>query len=300
MRRGQKFVRWLIYIQLKIFHFFILLLPFKVSIWLISQLGILTYYFLKRSRLIVLDNLSRCFPEKDAKEIRRIARESFRNQAKNLIEVVSLSKINLSRLQTLVSAEGLDNLSNALKEGKGVLILSAHLGNWELLGVYLSMVGYPINVIARRIYDERLNNILVNLRESKGVKCILRSESVYQVLRCLRRNEALGVLIDQDTKVQGVFVEFFGRLAYTPQGLAALSLRTGAIVVPGFIVRVGNKHKVIIKKKVELKRSQDEKQDIKDNTQIFTKIIESMISSYPSQWVWMHERWKTKPEDKRV
>lgn len=297
MRKTQRFIRWLIYINLKILHFVILLLPFKFSVWFGGRLGTLTYYLLHRARHIVLDNLIRCFPEKKHLEIKKIAREVFSNQGKNLFEVLSFDKINVANVREIVSAEGLDNLDDALKEKKGVLILGAHIGNWELLGVYLSLLGYPINVIARRIYDERLNKILIDIRESKGIRCILRDESSYQVLRCLRKNQALGILIDQDTKVQGVFVDFFGRLAYTPQGLATIALRTGAVVVPGFIVRDGNKHKIIIKPKVELKRSGNETQDIKDNTQEFTKIIESMIRSYPSQWVWMHERWKTRQED---
>lgn len=297
MRKTQKFIRWLIYIDLKILHFVILLLPFRLSVWLGGRLGTLAYYILHQARHIVLGNLTRCFPEKKPRQIKEIAKEVFSNQGKNLFEVLSLSKIDLSNVRNIVTAGGLDNLTDAFEQKKGVLILGAHIGNWELLGVYLSLVGYPINVIARRIYDERLNKILVDIREAKGIRCILRDESSHQVLRCLRKNQSLGVLIDQDTKVQGVFVDFFNRLAYTPQGLATIALRSGAVVVPGFIVRESNKHKIIIKERIKLKRSGNETQDIKDNTQEFTKIIESMIRSYPSQWVWMHERWKTRPED---
>lgn len=293
MKTTQKFVRWLIYIKLRFIHFIVLLLPFKLSVWLGGWLGLLAYYCLRRPRLIILDNLSRTFPDKSSRKIRKIAREVLVNQGKNLFEALSFPKLDFQHLEKIIITEGLENLTEAFKDKKGVLLLTAHLGNWELLGIYLSLAGYPINVIARRIYDDRLNKILVDLRNSKGVKCILRDESSYQVLRCLRRNEALGVLIDQDTSVQGVFVDFFGRPAYTPQGLATIALRTQAVVIPTFIVRVGNKHKVIIKEKVELKHSSDEKQDILDNTQKFTQIIESMVRSYPSQWIWMHQRWKT-------
>ncbi|MFH1239071.1 MAG: lysophospholipid acyltransferase family protein [bacterium] len=299
MKINQRFIRWLIYIKVRFVYFIVLLLPFKLNVWLGGRLGLLAYYCLGRPRRLMLENLRQAFPDKSTRQIKKIAREVLVNQGKNIFEVLYFPKLDRRHLENIITTEGLEHLTAGLRQGKGVLLLTAHLGNWELLGIYLSLAGYPINVIARRLYDERLNNMLVHLRESKGVKCILRNESSYQVLRCLRRNEALGVLIDQDTNVQGVFVDFFGRPTYTPQGLAAIALRSGAAVVPTFIVRIGGRHKVILKEQVELKLSADEKQDIVDNTQKFTRIIESMIRSYPSQWVWMHQRWKTTPQDKQ-
>jgi Kdo2-lipid IVA lauroyltransferase/acyltransferase len=298
VKKRKKIVHWLIYINARFLQLVASILPFRASVWLGGRLGFLTYYCLGHTRRIMFANLRMAFPGQNNRKIRKIAREVLVNQGKNLLELLSFHKLDFNYLSKVITAEGLDNLTEALKEKNGALLLTAHLGNWELLGVYLSLAGYPISVIARRIYDERLNEIVVNARESKGVKCILRDKSSYQVLRSLRRNEALGILIDQDTNVQGVFVGFFGRPAYTPQGLAAIALHSGAAVLPTFIVRDGYRHKIIINQRVKLKHSPDEKQDIVDNTQAFTRIIEDMIRVYPSQWVWMHQRWKTTPQEK--
>ncbi|MFH1784197.1 MAG: lysophospholipid acyltransferase family protein [bacterium] len=297
MKNTQIFIRSLIYISVRILHVVVSCLPWNLSVRIGSVTGFISYYLLRAPRRIVCSNLALAFIEKSPSEIKKIAREVFSNQGENLFELLSFGKLNAQRVKKLVNAQGLEHLDKALEKKKGVLLLSGHIGNWELLGAYLSLVGYPISVIARRVYDERLNKLLVDIRQSKGVMCVLRDESSKQLLRCLRSNRALGVLIDQDTKVQGVFVDFFGRKAYTPQGLATLALRTGAAVVPSFIVRDGYKHKIILKEELSLTHSGDEAKDLEINTQTFTKIIEEVIRQHPSQWVWMHERWKTRPED---
>ena len=288
--------RWIIYRLFKCFEFIVYLLPFSTAVWWGGRLGFFAYYILDKERNISLTNLKISFPEKKSREIRKIAKEVFINEGKNFCELLSFSKLSKDKVLDLVEAEGLEYLDQALSEGNGILYLTAHLGNWELMGAYLSCKGYPINVIARRVYDDRLNEILVGLRKSKGVKTILRDESPKGILRSLKQKEVIGILIDQDTsRVQGVFVDFFGRLAYTPVGIATLAKRENVVVLPGFIVRKDRKHCVYINKPVKLIKKENREEEVRENTQKLTKIIESWIRSYPQQWVWMHKRWKRKP-----
>jgi KDO2-lipid IV(A) lauroyltransferase len=164
------------------------------------------------------------------------------------------------------------------------------------MGASLAFWGYPINVIARKIYLEYWNTMMVSHREKVGMKVILRSDesSARDIMKALKKNELIGILIDQDTKVTGVFVDFFGRKAYTPSGFAAIALRSGAAVVGGFMIRSGNRHVLRVTKPLELEHTGDKQKDVFVNTQLFTKMLEDIIREYPEQWVWMHSRWKTK------
>lgn len=131
-------------------------------------------------------------------------------------------------------------------------------------------------------------------RQKTGLKCIGRGASIKGAIQCLRRNEILGILADVDTKVDGVFVDFFGHPAYTPKGPVSIALKTGAGLLPAFMIRQkDNTHKLIIEKELKLITTGNSEEDIKINTEAFTKIIESYIRKYPDHWVWFHDRWKT-------
>ena len=173
-------------------------------------------------------------------------------------------------------------------------MLSAHMGNWELMGAALSLWGYPINVIARRIYIPRINGLLLRLRQSAGMRVILRegASSAKDMLRALRKNEVIGMLMDQDAHVQGVWVDFFGIPAFTPSGPAAIALKSGARVVSAFMVRDGSGGRIEIRGPYSLVRTGDHERDVLENTRMFTGIIERYVRRYPEQWVWMHDRWK--------
>lgn len=277
----------------------VLILPYKLAVKFGGLLGFAAYYLIKDAREITFNNLRLCFSEKNDDEIRKISKEVFVNQGKNLFELFSFPKITKEKLLEMVKIRNKEGMTKALSFGKGVLIASAHCGNWEIMGSCLSQSGFPINVIAKRIYIEGLNNMLVNFRESKGEKVILRSDksSAKEMLRSLRNNEAIGMLIDQDTEVAGCFVDFFSRPAWTPSGLATLALRTGASVVIALDVRLDNdRHECVITGPLELTKTDDNDKDVLNNTQYITKLIENHIRKYPSQWVWMHKRWKTRSD----
>jgi len=274
-----------------------LLFPRRFALGLGVLLGKLMFRLPGRDKERAIENLTIAFGnEKSQQEIREICRRCFENLGKGLMEVLQFPRLKRKNLDRLVAFEGRQNLDEALKTGKGVILLTAHFGNWELLGASLALSGYAINFIVRAVRSPRLDALVTRNRESKGIKCISRGASIKSGLKCLRRNELLGILSDIDTKVDGVFVDFFGRPAFTPRGPASIALRTGAALVPAFIVRQkDNTHKIIIEKPLELQITDDLEEDVRANTALFTKVIESYIRKYPEQWIWIHQRWKTQP-----
>lgn len=276
----------------------VLLLPWKVALGLGVLLARLLFLLSRREKARALSNLSIAFgAEKSPRDILRICRLCFENLGKGLMEVLQFPRLNPGNLGRLVSLEGKQNIDDALKKGKGVIVFTAHFGNWELLGVSLVLLGYDVGFIVRPVRSPRLEALVNRNRESMGVECIPRGTSIKKALWRLRRNGVLGILSDIDTKVDGVFVDFFGRPAFTPRGPVSIALRTGAALIPVFIIRQeDDTHRIVAEKPLELKVTGDQEEDVRLNTASFTKIIESYIRKYPEQWIWVHERWKTRPK----
>lgn len=271
------------------------LLPSSVGIRLGGFLGDVAFYILPRERNRALEHISIAFPtDKNLSEKREIAKSCFRNLGKNAVEFVNFHRIKKD-LDRNITLEGKKHLDDALAQGKGVIWLTAHLGNWELLGSYIAQKGYPLSVVARKANDKRLNRLLVNMRKRESVDVILRESpsAGRQILQTLKNRGILAMLIDQDTKVKGVMADFFGRKANTPAGPAILARRKTVPVLPGFILREPNrKHRIVICPPVEIVRTEDKDRDLEVNTERFNKVIEQYIRAYPEQWVWMHRRWR--------
>ncbi|MFH1258917.1 MAG: lysophospholipid acyltransferase family protein [Elusimicrobiota bacterium] len=291
-----KFKKWVVRSVIYLAAVFLMgvvnLLPWRIASFLGGIIGGFVYYLLPRERRISQQNLTLAFPEKDQKEIVRLARESFVFQGRNLFELLSFRKLNKKKINSLVTVEGRINLDEAFSKGKGMIFVTGHIGNWELLAAWLTLNGFPVYPIARRVYDDRLNKILLKLRGGVGVQTILRSESPFAILRTLRKKAILGFLPDQTISGPGVNCVFFGHPAYTSLGLASLAQKTGTPVVAGFISRNGCKHKFVIGEEIKFISTGDTQKDAESNTQIVTTIIEEAIRRQPAQWVWMHRRWK--------
>lgn len=274
----------------------ILLLPRKIALGIGVLLGDLMFFFSRKEKAKAVRNLSFAFgTEKNSKEILDICRKCFRNLGKGLMEFLQLPKLTPENLSKLVTFDGRDNMDETLKKGKGLIILTAHLGNWELFGASLPLYGYETNTIVRPVKLQKLDEWVNRRREGTGLKCIGRGASIKSALQCLKRNEVLGILADIDTKADGVFVDFFGKPAYTPRGPVSIALKTGCDLLPGVIIRQrDNTHRLIVEKPIELKITGDIEEDVRYNTAVFTKIIESYVRKYPEQWIWIHDRWKTR------
>jgi len=264
------------------------------------RLAFIGYRLVRKPRKIALESLSLAFgKEKSSREIENIARDCFVDMAKSGVELVYL----MDRPQLLkkrVKLEGRENLDKALAKGKGVILVSAHFGNFPLMMGKLSLEGYKIAGIMRPMRDARVEKIFLAKRNRLGVKTVYsqpRKTCVEDSIRSLRNNELLFIPIDQNFGTGGIFVNFFGRQAATATGPIVLAQRTKAVVLPCFIVRQeDDTHKVVFEPPLILREGETDQETVGINIQKLTDIIESYIRRYPAQWGWMHRRWKSKPK----
>lgn len=274
-------------------------MPRRLALRLFSTLGGMAFYFLKEDRARTEINLGLAMPGLKRPELRRLARRVWMDLGRNCVDVLRFPRMGWEEMEKLVEVEGLAILEEALSVGRGVVAVTGHIGNWEMLAAYFSMRGYPLSVLARPLRDARFERLIDDRRKSKGMKPISRIGSAKSAFESLKEGGILGVLIDQDTPVKGVFCDFFGRPAFTPAGPAYLALRTGAAVVPMAIyLQKDGTYLVRIMKQVDTSARDSANEDLRalQITQDSTTALEEMIRYQPSQWVWMHDRWKTKPE----
>jgi len=245
-----------------------------------------------------LRNLELAFPELSLHERVALLKRAFRNLGRLLGEFSQFPKLNRNNIARVVVYEGLENYQQAMARGKGVLILTAHFGAWELSSFAHSLYGYPIHFLVRRLDNPLLERLIENYRTRGGNRTVPKKEAARRVLAALRQGEAVGILMDLNTQPhEGIFCDFFGIPCCTSPIIAHFALRTGAAVVPGFLIwdETLQKHKLHFDPPVEVIRSGDERHDLKANTERFNKIIESFIRHYPDQWLWVHKRWQTRP-----
>jgi len=275
---------------------FVSLLPRNSSMIVGKIVGGLIAILSREGRKRAINNIE-CSLQVDRCEAQKIAKRCYQNVGKNLVEFLQFSGRLEKWVQNDISIEGKVHIDCALREGKGVIGVSGHLGNWELLPVSLATNGYEGRAITRELRSKWLNQFVHQHRKKAGYISLNRDRSIREALSCLNRNELLGILADIDTKTKGVFVQFFNLSAYTPYGPVAIALKTGSPILPMFIIRQTNdKHRLVVEPPLNLQQTGDYQSDLVVNTQHFTKIIESYIRRYPEQWIWMHDRWKTQPK----
>ena len=291
--------RYYLYYLAALGGFFIAILPLKIGLFLANIAGKIAFSLVAKQRNKTIENLRSAFGEKKDAEIKKIAEDVFINLCKNAVEIINFYKLTPKNLGMWITAEGAEKVKRAHARGKGLIVLAAHFGNWELMSVWFSFNGYPSTAIARRLYFDRYESFINKVRASKGINVIYRDGSVKEVLKRLRNNEAIGILADQDVdSIDGVFVNFFGKPAYTPKAPVALALASGAPLLPCFLLRQNGSHRLVIEDPVEIEEKSTKEETIRFNTEKWSRMVESYIKEYPGKWVWMHRRWKTRPEDK--
>ncbi len=272
-------------------------IPRRWWITISGGLGRIAWLFSTKSRKQAFTHLSMAYPEKSPKEIRRMVWEMFIMIGKNGGDVMRATSVrNLDDFYKFVEVTGDEHAQAVMKKGKGLIFLPSHLGAFELMVTYVSLRGYNPMVIGTPLKDERLNELMVNYRNAHGAIPVERGKETMRLIKGLLKGGSTAVLIDQDTKVKSRFVNFYGMPAATPIGAAVLALKTGAGVVPAHIYlgEDGKQHMHLLPE-IPLVKTGDEEHDLIANTQNYTASIEKAIREHPTQWVWFHERWKTKP-----
>ncbi len=274
-------------------------LPRKAALGIMRGLGSLAFTVAGKEREKTLRHLTWAYGHASTpQEIKRMGRTVFKNLAATAADAVRLPKILDAGINNLVRCQGVEKLRAAHARGKGVIVLTGHFGNWELFGAWVAQNGFPTKVVGRSAYDPRLDRMIVSMRNRAGYTNIARGKGTRELLRALRDNYCVGMLVDQDTKVEGVFVRFFGRPAHTAVGPVILAAKLGAALLPAFIHREPDDTYVIeFDDEIILENSADEAQDLVTNTQKISDAYEKAIRRFPEQWVWMHERWKKQPGD---
>lgn len=270
------------------------------STWLAfcGWLGKIAGQFAVKSRALAVQHLTMAFgKEKTTTEIEKISRNMFVMLGKNAGDVLRATNIDsLPELDKFVKMKGMEHYELADKKGKGVVFVACHLGAFEFQITSMALRKFNFMVIGTPLKDKRLNDLMWKHRNKNGTNYVERDKATFPMLKVLKAGGCVALLIDQDTKVKSTFVDFFGIPASTPVGVALMAMKTGAAVLPAFshLGEDGLQH-IEILPEIPMHLTGNEEADIQYNTQVYSICIEERIRKYPDQWVWMHQRWKTKP-----
>lgn len=286
------------YILYRIGQFIALHLPLKAAYKLAVFFSDLHYFFADKDRKNVTKNLKIIFPDKAERQIKAIRIRIFRNFAKYLVDFFRFSKIDKEYITKNIKIKNLRYFDEALQKKKGVIVLTAHIGNWELGGVVIAQLGYPFWVVALEHKDKKVDDFFNFQRESKGVKVIPLKRAVRTSLSILKENRLLALAGDRDFSGKGIIVDFFGKPAILPEGAAAFSLKTGAPIVPGFMLRNDDDSFTLkIERPLEFSPSGNKEKDLADIICWYKAIFEEYIRKYPEQWYIFRSFWLTEEKN---
>ena len=264
-----------------------------------AGIGAVAWKLVRRLREVGMRNLEMAFPAKTDAERAMILRGVYRSLGWQMGEFCKMSGYTEKHASEFIRYDGLERYLAAREKGKGVLVLTGHLGAWELSSFYHSLMGYPMSLVIRRLDNPLVDAFVNRIRCLHGNRVIHKDDFARGLLTSMSRGETVGILMDTNmTPPQGVFVPYFGVEACTASGMARVALHSGAAVLPGFLVWEAEEKKYVLRfgEELELIRTGDSAEDIVANTALFTATIEAYVRRYPEQWLWVHRRWKTRPE----
>jgi KDO2-lipid IV(A) lauroyltransferase len=278
------------------------LLPLRAALAVGRAVGTLAWWLAGSQRRLVLEHLELAFPDRDPEERRAIGRASLVQLGEVAMEIVAAAHGRLDVEQYVSLAPGVEEtIRRAMARGRGAVFIGAHTGNFEFLARRMAALAQPNAVIARRNADEKLNVLVARFRQAGGYQTLWRDDPATgrEIIKLFRQGGALGMLIDQDTRVQGVFVPFFGRLAFTPRAAGDLALRFGAAVLVVTSHRRGPGpcagHEIELVELAYDPAALDREAEARRITAAAVAVQEQAIRRSPAEWVWMHRRWKTRP-----
>ncbi len=274
------------------------ILPRGVARAIGALVGSLAFTLFGRLRRVGLQNLSLAYPTWTAQQRQAALKTVYRNLGYQLAEFCLMSGYTAMQASRFIEYEGLERYLAARARGKGVLVVTGHLGAWELSSFYHSLVGYPMGLVIRRLDNPLVDAFVNRIRCLHGNRVIHKDDFARGLIASMRAGETVGILMDTNmTPPQGIFVPYFGVDACTGAGLARIALKTDAAVLPGFLLWDEARRKYVLRfgECMELLRTGNADADIRANTAAFTRAIEDAVRRNPEQWLWMHRRWKTRP-----
>jgi KDO2-lipid IV(A) lauroyltransferase len=277
-------------------------IPRRIGLALFSFAGTICYYVMSSDRKRTIDNLKFVFGgEWDEKKIRSTAKAVFQSIGKNLFDAVNLGTMSDERFDNTVSHDSFESMETIAQGGKGGVFITAHLGCFELLSPFFSRNGFGGVVVGRKFNNPAIDGIVKKMRSGPGIVYMDKSENSRKIVRVLQEGRFMGVLVDQDTKAEGVFADFLGHRAFTPSGAVRFAMKFNIPIVICVTARLpGDKHHVYISPILKYEDTEDFEADLLSNVQRINDFIGGYIRKYPEQWVWMHERWKTQSPKEAV
>jgi KDO2-lipid IV(A) lauroyltransferase len=274
------------------------LLPRSLARAVGAGIGWLLWRTLGRLRRVGAENLRRSFPEKTEAEREAILRGVYRSLGWQIGEFCKMRGYTAEVASGFIRYDGLEHYLAARAKGRGVLVLTGHLGAWELSSYYHSLVGYPMSLVIRRLDNPLVDEFVNAIRCKHGNRVIHKDDFARGLLTAMHQGETVGILMDTNmTPPQGVFVPFFGVEACTATALARIAMKSGAAVLPGFLLWEASERRYVLRfgEELALVKTGDAAADVVANTALFTATIEQYVRRYPEQWLWVHRRWKTRP-----
>lgn len=287
------FLQYFTYLSLRVFLVIMRLIPFSAGLKFARFMGGILYYVLGRRRKIALENLRAAFgKEKIEEEIKKIAKESFEHLGIVALEFMWTPHV-VRHFDSYLKSEGKEKVQAALQRGKGVILLCAHLGNWEWIGLRMAFDGFPSSAIARSLRNPFLYRYIMKIRGLTGLKIVNKNGATRETLRILAEGKVVGIVMDQHERQGSVQVEFFGRPAFTTTLPARLALKREAAVFPMVFQRSqSGPSRFIYENEFPLIKTGNNEQDIFENTKQYMQALERQIRTQPGNWLWMHKRWR--------
>lgn len=287
-----------LYLAAKFLAVFFRALPFALSFFIGRRLGSLGPYINRKRWRIAYANIKCALGNKySPQQLKKISKQTYKHMGQGIIEILLLPKMDKAYVERNFEFEGFENMDNALKLGKGAIFLTAHFGSWEVAASALPINGYVFKGIAREQKPYLINNMLNSFREAHGCKMISKGMPIREILKALRNNEIVGMLVDQDAGKTGILTDLFNKPASWNRGVMQFALRTGCKILPGFAHKKGGaKIKFVTHKPIVFPEHGTEEDKIKEGFRQYAAILEESIRKSPDQWLWQHRRWKSSPQ----
>ncbi len=270
------------------------ILPHRIAIFITERLADGAYFIShRRARQIVIRNLSQAFPERGERELATIALRVFRNFARFIYEFLLLPRIDSRNMHTWLTPIHAERVDYGLKKNRGVIVLTGHLGNWELGAAFLALRGHPLTVIALDHPSRAVTDFFNTRRLVHNMKVASLRVAVRESLKALKGNGVVAILGDRDYTGKGELISFFGKETRVPSGILSIAANTGSLVVPAFAVREGDKYAIHFSPPLDLQRTRERQKDLRVNLKRWMNVLESYVRRYPEQWFVFAPVWRT-------